>query len=353
LPIYGKLPILGNSIYWAKYRLDTEEQIARLLPRGWRTSFRDQRGMPGVDATVELSAPDGAVNTVAVEFKTELTPTSAEPAWRTLMATGKPGLLVAPRISKRTQEYLRRRDIAYVDLIGNAYWRLDSPALFISIHADGDAPKVPLRGRRLRGKKAGRLIRYLCDTKPPHTVGELASALAVDPGNVSRYLDLLSKDGLIKRASRGTVTDVDWEGVLRRWSEDYRRPAGRSFMDPRGAEHFLKRLQTTKDQYVLSGVTAATRYAPYTVQGAVLCYCNDVRAFAETFGLQGAEQSANVLLAVPFDEVVSAHTEMRDGLILAAPAQVAIDLLTGRGREVSQAEELIRWMRETENDWRS
>ena len=67
------MPILGNSIYWAKYRLDTEELLARLLPHGWQTSIQDQRGMPGVDAIVELSAPDGTVNAVGVEFKTELT----------------------------------------------------------------------------------------------------------------------------------------------------------------------------------------------------------------------------------------------------------------------------------------
>jgi len=343
---------LGNSIYWGKYRLDVEEQIARLLPRNWNTVLRDVAGRPGVDATLKLSAPDGTSSTVLIEFKTELSPATAESAWRTLRTTGNPGLLVAPRISERTQKFLRDREIGYFDLTGNAFWRLDSPALFISLIAD-DAPVQPPRGRRLGGKKAGRLIRYLCEMKPPFGVGELASTLAIDAGNVSRYLALLGKDGLIERGARGAVISVEWEGLLRRWSDDYRHPTARRYQDPRGQDHFLRKLRVTTDHYVLSGVVAAMRYAPYTVDAVALCYCDDVVAFAARFGLQRSEGGANVLLALPFDEVVYARTQIRDGLLVAAPAQVAIDLLVGRGRELSQAEELIRWMKARERDWRS
>jgi len=345
--------MLGNLTNWDNYRLRAEEQIARLLPQCWRTSFRDTGGTAGVDAMVELVAPDGTTSAVAIEFRTELTPTTAAPAWRALSATGATGLLMAPRISSRTQEYLRSREMAYVDLVGNAYWRLDSPALFISVRADRDAPKTPTRGRRLGGKKAGRLIRYLCDTNPPHSVGELASTLGIDAGNVSRYLDLLNKDGLVERAARGVVTDVDWEGVLRRWSEDYRRPTTRSYQDPRGQEHFFRGLRSSQGQYVLSGIAGATRYAPYTVESAVLCYSDDVDSFVATLDLQRTERGANVLFAIPFDKVVYARTQIRDGLIIAAPTQVAIDVLSGRGRELSQAEELIRWMKANECDWRA
>ncbi len=346
--------MLGNSIYWGKYRFEAERQIARSLPSKWRLSLRDIRGDRRFDALLELSAPDGTTSKVAIEFKTEITPATAEPAWRELTLTGQPGLLIAPHISLRTQRYLRDHDINYLDLAGNASWRLDSPALFISINSDADTPKEKLftRSRRLGGKKAGRLLRYLCDRKPPYSVSELASNLALDPGNISRYLELLSKDALVERGARGIVRSVNWEGVLRRWSEDYRRPAEERFQDPRGMEHFLKRLRVGKEQYVLSGVVAATSYAPYTVANTALCYCDDIGAFAESFRLRQSERGSNVTLATPFDEVVYARTEIRGGLIVGAPTQVAIDLLTGRGRELSQAEELLRWMRETENAWR-
>lgn len=323
-----------------------------MVPGSWRTTLRDSAATRGVDATVKLSAPDGTSSTVLLEFKTELTPSTAESAWRALRSIGSLGILVAPLISKRTQKFMRDREIAYFDLAGNAYWRLDSPALFVSVSTGDQVPTRHSRGRRLGGKKAGRLIRYICEKTPPFSVGELASSLSIDAGNVSRYLGLLRSDGLVERGARGVVTSVDWEGTLRRWSDDYRPPTRRRYQDPRGQEHFFKRLRSASERYVISGVTAATRYAPYTVDDATLCYCDDVAAFAGSFGLRRSEQGGNVLLALPFDEVVYDRTQTRDGLIIAAPLQVAVDLLVGRGRELSQAEELIKWMKAKERDWR-
>ena len=291
---------------------------------------------------------------VAIEFKAELTPVTAAPAWQVLVTVGKPSLLIAPRVSPRTQRYLREREINFFDLTGNAFWRLDSPGLFICLTADSDASKAQpfVRRRKLGGKKAGRLLRHICDTKPPYSVSELASTLTIDPGNVSRYLDLLHNERLVERKARGVVTHVDWEGVLRRWSEDYKRPAEHRFHDPRGAEHFLKSLKSAKSRYVLSGVVAAGSYAPHTVANSALCYCEDVGAFGAAFGLQRSDRNSNVTLAAPFDEIVYARTQTRDGRVVAAPTQVVIDLLIGRGRELSQAEELIRWMRDMEEAWR-
>lgn len=162
----------------------------------------------------------------------------------------------------------------------------------------------------------------------------------------------MNRETLIERGARGIVTYVNWEGILRRWSEDYKRSAEEPFHDPRGLEHFLKRLRLGDAHYVLSGVIAARFYAPHTVANSVLCYCEDIGAFASSFGLRRNERSSNVTLATPFDEVVYARTEIREGLIVGAPTQVVIDLLAGRGRELSQAEELLRWMKQAEGTWR-
>jgi hypothetical protein len=42
----------------------------------------------------------------------------------------------------------------------------------------------------------------------------------------------------------------------------------------------------------------------------------------------------------------------RDGYPVAAPAQVAADLLNGPGREPAEGEYLIAWMKENEKRWR-
>ncbi len=55
------------------------------------------------------------------------------------------------------------------------------------------------------------------------------------------------------------------------------------------------------------------------------------------------------MLAEPFDQVVFERTTRRDGLVVAAASQLAVDLLTGPGREPSQGEALLRWMRSDED----
>ncbi len=60
-----------------------------------------------------------------------------------------------------------------------------------------------------------------------------------------------------------------------------------------------------------------------------------------------------MLLVEPFDDVVFDRSTVRDELVTAAPSQVVVDLMTGPGREPSEAEELINWMKENEVVWRA
>lgn len=313
----------------------------------------DIAGSPLQDAWLRIRSTEGKETLIAVEFKTEFSPKSAETILRKLEgAKPRDLMLVAPHFTQRTQAYLRDRGIAFLDFSGNAYLKLDEPALFVSAVSNEPAPAPETGNRRLRGAKAGRLLRHICDYRPPFSVSALARELSIDVGNVSRYLELLNREALVVRGPRGVVTDVDWEGVLRRWSLDYRMPVQDRYHDPRGLDHFRAALQKTDARYVLSGVSAASFYAPYTAETTALCYCDDLHSFAKALGLRTAERSSNVILALPFDKVVYDRTQVRSDLTLAAPSQVAVDLLTGRGRDLQQAEELLRWMREHESAWR-
>jgi DNA-binding transcriptional ArsR family regulator len=340
-------------MYWGSARGRLKKQVSQYLPETWEVELRNVDDRPEVDAFLVVRGPDGTSSTIAVEFKSSLTPKAAEEAWRALMSLDEPSLLVAPHVSARTQSYLRERGMFYLDFAGNAWWRLDSPALTLSTVSDAKPPKGEPRRRRLRGAKAGRLIRYLCDRRPPFSVAELSLQLDIDRGNVSRYLGMLRGEGLITRGTRGTVTDVDWEGVLRRWAEDYRRPPRERYLDPRGRDHFLSALRRRGKEYVLSGVLGASLYSPYTIDIATFCYCDDLATFATSMGLLQEERGANVVLAMPFDDVVYSRSQRRDALYVAAPAQIAVDLLSGQGREILQGDEVIRWMKEHERDWRN
>lgn len=347
------MSVLGNSVYWGKYRHEIPREIARYLPPDWTLDLQDLPGDAVSDAIVRITAPDGSRAEVALEFKASLPPSVAGPALLQLARSPlRDHLLVAPYISPQTQRYLRERGAFYLDLSGNAHWTLRSPAVHVSSTSQKPRSEKRTTGRTLRGAKAGRLIRELCEARAPFTVSSLARELSIDYGNVSRYLDLLGRDALVVRNPRGPVTSVHWEGVLRRWSEDYRRPRAEPYFDPRGLEHFHRSVASSGMAYALTGVVAAAAYAPYTVVKTTSCYCDDLDDLARRLGLMPGDQHANVMLLRPFDSVVYSRTKEAGSNIIVSPAQAAIDLLAGRGRELDQAEELIRWMKANEDLWR-
>ena len=60
-----------------------------------------------------------------------------------------------------------------------------------------------------------------------------------------------------------------------------------------------------------------------------------------------------MVLLEPLDPVVFDRTVERGGLRCVAPSQLAVDLLTGPGREPSQGEQMLKWMERNEHVWRS
>ena len=59
-----------------------------------------------------------------------------------------------------------------------------------------------------------------------------------------------------------------------------------------------------------------------------------------------------MLLLLPNDEWAFEGAQEEEGLLYAAPSQVAADLLTSPGRGPAEGEELIRWMAENQEKWR-
>ncbi len=58
-------------------------------------------------------------------------------------------------------------------------------------------------------------------------------------------------------------------------------------------------------------------------------------------------------MAEPYDPVVFDRSTVRDELWIAAASQLAVDLLTGPGRDRSEGNELLDWMRRNEDAWRA
>jgi hypothetical protein len=84
-----------------------------------------------------------------------------------------------------------------------------------------------------------------------------------------------------------------------------------------------------------------------------MIYVRDPAGLANLLDLRPAEAGANVLLLEPLDPVVFDRESQREDLTCAAFSQVAADLLTSPGRGPAEGEELLRWMKENEREWRA
>ena len=114
-----------------------------------------------------------------------------------------------------------------------------------------------------------------------------------------------------------------------------------------------KALTGTGLRYAATGAFAAQRFDPIAPARAAALYVDDAYEAADRLGLREADAGANVVLLEPFDPVVFDRTVTRGGLRCVAPSQLAVDLLTGPGREPPQGQELLRWMQDNEDAWRA
>ncbi len=112
--------------------------------------------------------------------------------------------------------------------------------------------------------------------------------------------------------------------------------------------------QTTQDKSACcSPSSAAAQFAPIAPTRLAAVYVADPLRFTEQAGLRVVDSGANVWLIELASKVVFDRTRERGGLVCVAATQLAVDLLTGPGRDPAEGEELLRWMEVNEDEWRS
>lgn len=144
--------------------------------------------------------------------------------------------------------------------------------------------------------------------------------------------------------------------MIRRWCQDYDVNQANHvvpFLEPRGLNALTAKLAVAPSAYAATGGFAAQRFEPIAPARQAKLYVTDVSRAADALKLRSADSGANVLLAEPYDQVVFERGTVRDGLRVVSLGQLAADLLTGTGREPSEGDELLGWMRRNEDEWRA
>lgn len=333
-----------------------ESLIRSRMPGDWRLEIRPRPETgEAADSRLFLAGPDGSRRELSLIAKPSIQPRQI----RALPAAPRGGLLLATSyLNARARELLRDAGINYCDLTGNLWLRSDRPALLLD--KDGAArnpwPEEARDLKGLRGSRAARVVRGLCDFRAPYSLSELASRCQVSLATVSRVARYLEAEALLERKERGGILRVDWPALLRRWSEDYRlletnRATG--YLDPRGTRNFTGNLPRSDTFCALTGSLAASRYVQAAPARLAVAYTRTPSRLAGRLDLTETDAGANVVLLEPFDPVVFDRTTTdEDGLTFVAPSQIAVDLLTSPGRGPSEAEVLLAWMQRNEDDWR-
>ncbi len=295
----------------------------------------------GVDASVSLLTTD------------RLEPREVRGMW----LPSEPTLVSVDWLSERSQTLLRERDASYIDRTGNVDIRLARPGLYIrTTGATRDPDPTPSKAPSLRGPRAWALLRTLAEVRPPYTAGELAAALDLDDGYVSRALQVLTDEVLIERIPRGPVTATQWEPLVRRIVSSYSMLDSNStstWIAAAGPERLIADLPSLRvGPWAVSGSFVASAVSAVAAPELAVVYTADAEQLAKAARLLPAKVGANVVLAEPYDRVVFERGHGSTGFRSVSIAQATIDCLTGPGRMPAEGEALVAWMHRNERRWR-
>lgn len=329
------------------------------FPAGWSHGPFEAKST-AFDGAVDLYAPNGRTARFIFETKRSVEPRDVERVATQLsrLPPGAHPLLLAPYLSPRSRDLLRKRGISHVDETGNVWIAADS--IYIEclgsvrgpVARDARAGEERTMRRSLRGPSTARVVRYLCDGVGPPRVRTIAAATGVDPGSVSRILQLLEREAFVRREKRAIV-DVDWKSLIVRWGEDLAKDrVSESFLAPRGIDHASVLLRSVSFPYALTGSSAAAAIAPAASPSALDVYVEDMDSAAKSLALHDSDGLGNVRLIEAFDPVVFDRTIERAGVVLAAPSQIAADLVTLPRRSADELAALLEWMERHAHEWR-
>lgn len=345
--------------------------LASRLPPGWTVERVEGQGA-GVgegDALFAFTTQSGTGSAI-VEAKQSFGPADVDRLLGGLTrrlreaAGSRPILLVSDFLSPRTRELLAREDINYLDLTGNIRLVMQSPPVFVEVAGADRRPSATKTQRTagLAGAKVGSLVRFLAEVVPAYGVSDIEGATGISRGYVSRVLDRLADEALIRREPRGPVEEVDWPAMLRRRGQSvdlFRANTARAYVSSNGARAVLETLprSAVADGVVVTGSFAAVRKAPVAGPALLVMYVianggvANLDRTATALGLRPTDEAPDVVLLLPSNERVVDDPWIDDGVRFVNLPQLAVDCLGGSGRMPAEGEALVDWMQANTYQW--
>jgi hypothetical protein len=303
---------------------------------------------PGLVAKVKLA---GGEKWVVIEYRSVGEPRIARDALNQLLQYRNKlpdayGVFVAPYISPKVAQICIDQGIGYMDLAGNCHLS------FGQVYIEKRGNPNPFSDRRdlrsLYSPKSTRILRaLLSNPKTAWRLQRLAAVAGVSLGLVAKVKSLLADREWIT-AGEGGMRLVDPEARLIEWAHNYshRKNLVRNYYSlrtaPENEAHIAEVLSKKGIRYALTGFSGADRLAPFMRYSRMMAYVdNSDDEVMDSLHLKKVTSGANVTLLTPYDEGVYYGSSEFNGIQVASPIQVYLDLAADRGRGEEAAKELM------------
>jgi hypothetical protein len=301
-----------------------------------------------ISVTVRIA---GQRKRLAVEIKTNGQPRVARMAVDALalIRASNPeiyGVFSAPYISPQAAEICIKEKMGYLDLAGNCRLAFDQVYIEQSGNPNPFAQKRDLRS--LYSPKAARVLRVLLmNPKKSWRLQALAQEAKVSLGQIANVKRLLEDREWLASSTAG-LSLSDPESLLAEWSEsfDSRKNLSRNYYTLKSISEIEGELSRACENegiaYALTGFSGAARYAPSVRYQRAMAYVSqNMGKVADMLDLKEVDSGANISLFTPYDEGVLYGAQPIDGISIASPVQVYLDLVGVKGRGEEAATTLL------------
>jgi Transcriptional regulator, AbiEi antitoxin, Type IV TA system len=293
----------------------------------------------------------GEETSLAIEVKNNGQPRIARAAinhlhrLKSLLPKAHP-VFIAPYISPETAVLCHQENVSYLDLANNCHISFDRTY----IHREG-CPNPFKQSRSLRSifsPKSERILRtLLCFPGKSWKMQELASLSQVSLGQVANVKkELLDREWAIESISGLQLNNL--KNLLHEWATKYRYKSHcfHEFYSMRPLPELEASLATIcierNCQYAFTGFSGAIRLAPFVRYSKATAYiAGHLQAIIEELQIKPVKSGANLTLIVPNDDAVFIGSQSIDGMTVAAPMQLYLDLLSMPGRGEEAAEKIL------------
>jgi len=304
------------------------------------------------DVVARLEGPDGPVNFLIAakgNGQPRFARSAAQQLRRSIEGTENSyGVFIAPYVSERTARLLKEEEVGFVDLAGNCRICFDKVYLRCEGRDNPFAEKRELKS--LFAQKASRVLRPLLKASGRFwTTTELSEEVDVSLGHVSNVRSVLLNEEWAEEGKKG-IRLTDPEPLLKEWARSYEnqkqeRHLFYSFEPPADVEKKVSEYGEDQDlRYALTAFSGAERFAPHVRYQKASLYVESrkIGDVAEACSLKKVDSGETVELIEPYDEGVFYAQKQVEGLQVASPVQLYLDLRARSGRGEEAAETLLK-----------